>query len=306
MTAVTSDPDVVRDDVSQAGHRFRLYRWVIAALLLAVSAELVWFLVSNPRFEWAVVWQYLFAPTVLEGLGTTVLLAVLAMTIGSLVGGLLAFARLSDFRPLRWAASIYIGVFRGIPPLVQLIFWYNLAYLLPQISIGIPFGPSFARWSANDVITPLTAAVIGLSLVESAYMAEIIRSGILSVDPGQHEAAKAMGFTSGQKFFRIVLPQAMRVIIPPSGSQFISVIKGTALVSVIAMSDLLHSVQVIYNQTYQIVPLLTVACIWYLVVVTLLSLAQGRLEQRFARGYTPTPAQRRRPVPRPQPAGVEM
>lgn len=119
----------------------------------------------------------------LQGLLTTVVLAVLAMVVGSVVGGLMAAGRLSDFPPLRWAATIYIGVFRGIPPLVQLIFWYNLAYLLPQVSVGIPFGPSFASWNANDMITPVTAAVIGLSLVESAYMAEIIRSGILSVDP---------------------------------------------------------------------------------------------------------------------------
>ncbi len=307
MAAITSEPGVLGDDVSQAGHRFYLHRWVIGTVLLLLAAQVVWFLVTNQRLEWNVVWQYLFAPTVLRGLVTTVLLAVLAMAIGLVVGGLMAAARLSDFAPLRWAATLYIGLFRGIPPLVQLIFWYNLAYLLPQLSIGIPFGPSFGSWDANEVITPLTAAVIGLSLVESAYLAEIIRSGILSVDPGQHEAAKAMGFTAGQKFFRIVLPQAMRVIIPPTGSQFISVLKGTALVSVIAMSDLLHSVQVIYNQTYQVVPLLIVACIWYLTVVTLFSLAQVRLEQRFARGYNrPATAQRRRPVPAPQPAGAEM
>jgi polar amino acid transport system permease protein len=280
---------------------------LIGAVLLVITAQLARFLINNPRFQWDVVWKYLFDPTVLKGLGTSVLLAVLAMAIGSVVGGLLAVGRLSDFGPVRWAATAYVGVFRGIPPLVQLIFWYNLAYLLPRISVGIPFGPSFASWNANDLITPLTAAVIGLSLVESAYMAEIIRAGILSVDVGQQEAAKAMGFTAGQKFFRIVLPQAMRVIIPPSGSQFISVLKGTSLVSVIAMADLLHSVQVIYNRTYEIIPLLLVACIWYLVVVTALTLLQGRLERRFSRGHTrQIPGQRRRPVPAPPATGVEM
>lgn len=176
-------------------------------------------------------------------------------------------------------------MFRGIPPLVQLIFWFNLAYLLPRISIGVPLGPSLLSWDTNEVITPFTAAVIGLSLVESAYLAEIIRAGVLGVDHGQREAARAMGFTPMQTFFRIVLPQAMRTIIPPSGSQFISVLKGTALVSVIAMSDLLHAVQVIYNRTYQIVPLLLVACIWYLVLVTLLTAGQRRLERHFARGH---------------------
>ena len=188
-------------------------------------------------------------------------------------------------------AGLYVWFFRGTPLLVQLIFWFNLAYLVPEISIGGPFGgPDLVSWDANDLITPLTAGVIGLSLVQSAYMAEIIRAGILGVDQGQREAASAMGFTAGHTFFRIVLPQAMRVIIPPSGSQFITVVKGTALVSVIAMNDLLHSVQVIYNQTYEIVPMLLVACIWYLAVVTLLTIGQRRLEHRFARGHVRTVA----------------
>jgi polar amino acid transport system permease protein len=276
-------------DVADARPRFRPWRWVATAALLLVAAQIVTFLVTNERFGWGVVAANLFAPSVLAGLGTTVLLAVLAMLIGSVVGGLLAAAQLSGFGPVRWAATVYVGVFRGIPPLVQLIFWFNLAYLLPEISIGIPFGgPDLVSWNANDLITPLTAGVIGLSLVESAYMAEIIRAGVLGVDQGQREAASAMGFTPLQTFFRIVLPQAMRVIIPPSGSQFISVLKGTALVSVIAMNDLLHSVQVIYNQTYEIVPMLIVACLWYLTVVTLLTIGQRRLERRFARGHVRT------------------
>jgi polar amino acid transport system permease protein len=273
------------DDVASAHRRLRPWRWVTAAVLAVIAVQLLVFLVGNRRFEWDVVARYLFDPSVLAGVGTTVLLAVLAIVIGSLLGGVLAAAQLSDFGPLRWAATVYLGVFRGIPPLVQLIFWFNLAYLLPRISIGIPFGPSLVSWDANEVITPFTAAVIGLSLVESAYMAEIIRAGVLGVDLGQREAARAMGFTPAQTFFRIVLPQAMRTIIPPSGSQFISVLKGTALVSVIAMSDLLHAVQVIYNRTYQIVPLLLVACIWYLALVTLLTAGQRRLERRFARGH---------------------
>lgn len=278
-------------DVATARARFRPGRWVASAVLLLVAVELIAFLVGNERFQWDVVAEHLFAPSVLGGLGTTLLLAVLAQLIGSVVGGALAAAQLSEFGPIRWAATIYVGVFRGIPPLVQLIFWFNLAYLLPEISIGVPFGgPDLVSWDANDLITPLTAGVIGLSLVQSAYMAEIIRAGILGVDQGQREAAAAMGFTAGHTFFRIVLPQAMRVIIPPSGSQFITVVKGTALVSVIAMNDLLHSVQVIYNQTYEIVPMLLVACIWYLAVVTLLTIGQRRLEHRFARGHVRTVA----------------
>ncbi|EHR51301.1 amine acid ABC transporter, permease protein, 3-TM region, His/Glu/Gln/Arg/opine family [Saccharomonospora marina XMU15] len=294
MTTVTPSEGI--DDVATARRRVRPWRWVAGVTLAVLTAQLLWFLVGNPRFEWDVVARYLFDPAVLSGLATTVLLAVAAMAIGSLVGALLALAQLSDFAPLRWAATAYVGVFRGIPPLVQLIFWFNLAYLLPRLSIGIPFGPQFASWDANQVITPLTTAVIGLSLVESAYLAEIIRGGLLGVDPGQRDAARAMGFTPAQTFLRVVLPQAMRVIIPPSGSQFISVLKGTALVSVIAMEDLLHSVQVIYNRTYQIVPLLIVACLWYLTVVTLLTIGQRRLERHFSRGHTSGAVTRRRPT----------
>jgi polar amino acid transport system permease protein len=287
MTAATARAADPVDDVAAARRRFRPWRWVTGATLAVLAAQLVAFLVGNPRFEWGVVAEYLFEPSILAGVGITVTLAVLAMAIGSVVGGVLAAAQLSDFGPARWTATFYVGVFRGIPPLVQLIFWFNLAYLLPRISIGIPFGPSLVSWDANDLITPFTAGVIGLSLVESAYLAEIIRAGMLGVDAGQREAALAMGFTPGQTFFRIVLPQAMRMIIPPSGSQFISVLKGTALVSVIAMSDLLHAVQVIYNRTYQIVPMLLVACIWYLVLVTVLTAGQRRLERHFARGHAP-------------------
>jgi polar amino acid transport system permease protein len=275
-------------DVADARRRFRPGRLVGGLVLLVVLAEIVTFLVTNERFGWDVVVANLVAPSVLAGLGTTVGLAVAAMVIGSVVGGLLAAAQLSDFAPLRWAATAYVGLFRGIPPLVQLIFWFNLAYLLPRLSVGVPFGPTLLSWDTNAVITPLSAAVIGLSLVESAYLAEIIRAGVLSVDRGQREAASSLGFTPTQTFFRIVLPQAMRVIIPPAGSQFISVLKGTALVSVIAMNDLLHAVQVIYNQTYEIVPMLIVACFWYLVVVTLLTIGQRRLERRFARGHVRT------------------
>lgn len=290
VTAPPSTSGPGTHDVATARPRTRPWRWVASLLLALVVVRIVVFLVGNERFQWDVVAANLFAPAVLRGLVTTLLLAVAAMVIGSLLGGLLAAAQLSDLGPVRWAATVYVGVFRGIPPLVQLIFWFNLAYLVPRISIGLPFGPTLVSWDANDVITPLTAAVIGLSLVQSAYMAEIVRAGILGVDHGQREAAAAMGFTPAQTFFRIVLPQAMRVIIPPSGSQFITVVKGTALVSVIAMNDLLNAVQIIYNQTYEIVPNLLVACIWYLAVVTLLTVAQRRLERRFARGHVRTAA----------------
>ncbi|MFC8083754.1 amino acid ABC transporter permease [Streptomyces sp. NPDC057340] len=294
LTERKHSTDPKTDDVALSKRRVRPWRVLAGTVLALVAVLLVHFLVTNPRLEWDVVAEYLFEPSVLSGLGTTVWLAVAATVIGAVVGAILAAAQMSPFPPVRWAATLYIGVFRGIPPLVQLIFWFNLAYLLPRISLGIPFGPEFASWDANEVITPVTAAVIGLSLVESAYMAEIIRGGLLGVEQGQRDAARAMGFTPGQTFVRVVLPQAMRVIIPPGGSQFISVLKGTALVSVIAMADLLHSVQVVYNRTYEIVPMLIVACLWYLAVVTLFTVGQRWLERHFSRGHTSGPARRRK------------
>ncbi len=222
----------------------------------------------------------------------TLVLTAVCMTLGTLLGTVLAAGQLSDFWPYRLACLVFVGFFRGVPPLVQLIFWFNLAYLLPRISIGVPFGPEIAGWSTNSLITPLTAAIIGLSLHQSAYMAEIIRAGLLSVDHGQHDAASAMGFGRWHTFSTIVLPQAMRVIIPPSGSQVIALLKGTSLVSVIAMGDLLNAVQTIYNRTYDVVPMLIVAVIWYLVIVTLLTLVQRRVEAHFGRG-TNRPAHHR-------------
>ncbi|WP_166983065.1 amino acid ABC transporter permease [Paramicrobacterium fandaimingii] len=277
-------------DIAEARARVRPGRIIGALILALIAVSIVWFLVSNDRFEWNVVGQYLFHPSVLVGLGMSIALTIVGMILGSLLGTFLAAGQLSDFAPLRLACITFVGFFRGVPPLVQLIFWYNLAYLIPRIVIGVPFGPELFSWSTNDIITPLTAAVIGLSLHESAYMAEIIRGGILSVDQGQRDAAAAMGFGRWRTFTRVVLPQAMRVILPPAGSQVIALMKGTSLVSVIAMGDLLHSVQVIYNRTYEVVPMLMVAVVWYLVVVTLLTLVQRRVEEHFGRGATRTPA----------------
>lgn len=273
-------------DVAQARPRIRPLRILGTVLLLLVALGILYFLVTNERFEWPTVAEYLFNPSVLLGLMTSILLMVVAMVLGTALGTVLAAGQLSDYWPVRVACMTFVGFFRGVPPLVQLIFWFNLAYLLPRIAVGVPFGPEFFSWSTNDLITPLTAAIIGLSLHEAAYMAEIIRAGILSVDQGQHDAAAAMGFSRWHSFTRIVMPQAMRVIIPPTGSQIIATLKGTSLVSVIAMGDLLHAVQVIYNRTYDVVPMLIVAVIWYLVAVTILTFFQRRVEDHYSRGAT--------------------
>jgi polar amino acid transport system permease protein len=210
------------------------------------------------------------------------------MVLGSALGTLIAAGQLSESRTARWFCRIFVGVFRGVPPLVQLIFWFNLAYLVPRIEFGVPFASPFFSLSTNQVMTPLMAALIGLTLHEAAYMSEIIRAGIISVDRGQLDAAKAMGFTSAQAFRKVTLPQAMRVIIPPTGSQVIGLLKGTSLVSVIGMTDLLLSTQLIYNLNYKIVPLIIVSVVWYLAVVTILTAVQRKVEDKFGQGHALT------------------
>jgi len=182
------------------------------------------------------------------------------------------------------AASAYVWFFRGTPLLVQLIFWFNLAALYPTLGFGIPFGPAFVEVDTNSLITPLLAAILGLGLNEGAYMSEIVRAGLLSVDPGQTDAAEALGMRKVQVFRRIVLPQAMRVIIPPTGNETISMLKTTALVSVIAIPDLLFAVQVIYSRNFDVIPLLITASLWYLLVTTVLSIGQYFIERHFKRG----------------------
>jgi polar amino acid transport system permease protein len=254
--------------------------------------------VTNPRFGWGTVGHYLFSSRVLDGLVVTLELTVIAMAIGITLGVVLAVMRLSP-NPLVSSASWgYIWFFRGTPVLVQLLFWSFISALYPQISLGIPFGPQLVHGNANSIITPFVAAILGLGLNEAAYMAEIVRAGILSVDEGQSEAAQSLGMTRLLTMRRIVLPQAMRVIIPPTGNETISMLKTSSLVSVIAYKELLYSVQLIYAVNYLQIPLLLVASIWYLVITTILSIGQYYVERRFGRGATreppPTPLQRLR------------
>lgn len=259
-------------------------RWVSGAIMVAAALWMLRGMIENPNFEWETVFEYLFAPVVLTGLGLTLWLTAASMAIGICLGVLVAVMRISPNRFVSIPASLYIWFFRGTPVLVQLIFWFNLAILIPIITIGIPFGPTFFKGSANDLITPYTAALLGLGLNEAAYMAEIVRAGILSIDSGQPEAARALGMTPAKILRRIVLPQAIRVIIPPTGNETIGMLKATSLVSVISLSDLLYSVQTISSRTFQVIPLLLVACVWYLVLTSLLSVVQDWIESRFAAG----------------------
>jgi polar amino acid transport system permease protein len=282
---VTSTGPQPADDAAHAVPRGRALRWSVTALVALAIGYLVIAAVLNPRFEWEVVGRYFFSRIVIEGLYTSLYLTAVLLVFGIVLGTLIALARTSPYPPLRALAWGYTWVFRAVPALVQLILWFNLAYLVPQIVIGVPFGPELLRLNTNDVITPFTAAVLGLGLCEAAYMAEVIRAGLSSVDKGQSDAARAIGLTRRQAFARIVLPQSMRFILPPLGSQAILLLKATSLVSVIALSDLLHSVQTIYNRTLEVIPLLMVATLWYLLLVSLLSLGQIALERHFSRSF---------------------
>ncbi|MGI4796584.1 MAG: amino acid ABC transporter permease, partial [Janthinobacterium lividum] len=257
--------------------------WTAAfAILSVVVAGAVLYSVStNPAFGWPVVAQYMFDPQILAGLGRTLELTVIAMAIGLSLGTVLAIMRLSTNRLLSVLSWLYIWFFRSVPVLVQLIFWYNFGALYPRIRLALPFGTVLFDASTNVVITPLTAALAGLGLAQAAYTAEVIRAGIVSVPSGQTRAAKALGMGPATIFVRIVFPQAMRLIIPPVGNEVISMVKGTSLVSVIAMADLLYTAQLIYSRTYETIPLLIVASLWYLLIVSVLSAAQGGLERRF-------------------------
>lgn len=276
-------------DVAKAHTRVRWGQWIARVFVAFLIAVLAHFLITNPNFEWGTVWAWFNAPSIMKALWTTLWLAAVSMVLGTALGVVLAVARMSSNWLLSSAAGLYIWFFRGTPLLVQLIFWFNLAALLPTISIGIPFGgPDWISWSTNALITPLTAAILGLALNEAAYMAEVIRGGLLSVDPGQREAARAFGMTGSQTLQRVVLPQAMRAIIPPTGNQLISIVKATSQVSVIAMSDLLYTVQSVYNRTFETIPLLLVAVIWYLIVTSILNVIQSFIEDHYARGHSPS------------------
>lgn len=266
-------------------------RWVSAALVLFVAALLLTSVSTNENFQWDTVGLYLRDVAIGRGLWLTLWMTVISMAIGILLGILLAVMRLSPNPVVRSAAFGFVFFFRGTPVLVQLLFWYNLAALYPLITLGLPG----VQLNANQLITPLAAAILGLGLNEGAYMSEIVRAGIVSVDYGQQEAAGALGLTRGQTMRRVIMPQAMRVIVPPTGNQVIGMLKMTSLVSVLAVSDLLYSAQIIYSRNFQPIPLLIVASIWYLAVTTVLSIGQFYVERYFARGnrvLPPTPFQR--------------
>ena len=272
------------------------WRWVASAVVLLLSAWFAWSVATNPNFGWSVVWEYMFAAPIMRGLVITIELTILSMVLGVILGIILAVMKLSPNHIVRGAAEIYIWFFRGTPLLVQVIFWFNLAALYPVIHVGLPFMPALWEGSANTIITQFSAALLGLALNEGAYMAEIVRGGIIAVDEGQTEAAQSIGMTRRQTLRRIVLPQAMRVIVPPTGNEAISMLKNTSIISVIGYAELLYSAQIIYARTYQTIPLLIVASLWYLILTSFMYIGQYYIERHFAKGalrnLPPTPFQR--------------
>lgn len=276
--AATTPPQLQATPVPHPG------RWVTVAAVGLLAAMLGRSVLTNPRYQWDVVGDYLTARTVMAGLATTLELTAIAMVLGAVLGVGLAVMGRSPNPIVAGASHAYIWFFRGTPVLVQVLFWNFLGALYPRLSLGVPFGPELVSADTNTLITTFTAAILGLGLNEAAYMAEIVRAGITSVEHGQTDAALALGMTRLQALRCIILPQALRVIIPPTGNELIAMLKTSSVVSVIATTELLYAVQLIYSRTYQTIPLLIVASIWYLAVTTVLTVAQRILERRLARG----------------------
>ncbi|MEW1645940.1 MULTISPECIES: amino acid ABC transporter permease [unclassified Streptomyces] len=249
-------------------------QWAAAVAVLVLLGFAVASVVRNKAFQWGVVGDYFTSDSVLRGLWLTLWLTAVVMVLGFVLGALLAAARLSANPVLRGVSWGYVWLFRSIPILVQLLLWFNIGALYPEV-LGV---------RTVNLFTPIAVAIIGLTLHEAAYAAEVVRGGILSVDRGQIEAAQALGLSRWRRWWRIVLPQAMRSIVPPAGNMLIGTLKGTSIVSVIAVQDLLFSTQLVYHRTYQVIPLLMVATLWYTVVTSVLGVGQYYVEKHYARG----------------------
>lgn len=289
-TASGTWPDSVR--IAPARHPGR---WVATVAVAVVLAMVVNSLVTNPAWEWGVVAQYLTWPSILSGAWATIRLTFAASAIGFALGTILALMRLSHSPLLRSVSWTYTWVFRSVPLLLQLLLWYNLSYLYPYLSLGIPFGPELVWFDTLDLVDKFGAAILGLGLSQAAYSAEIVRAGILSVDLGQQEAAVSLGIPRRRQVTRIILPQAMRSIVPTAVNEVIGLLKGTSIVYVLAYGELFYIVSVIYGRNGRVVPLLIVAAIWYLVLTTLITVVQYYVERYYAKGAVrtlpPTPLQ---------------
>ncbi|WP_436520295.1 amino acid ABC transporter permease [Actinoplanes sp. HUAS TT8] len=271
------------------------WRWAGTALVLILLAQFAHGLATNPGWDWSTFGGYFLEKSVMQALLLTIELTLAGAVLGFLGGIPLAAMRLSRNPVLSAVSWTYIWVFRSVPLIVQLLFWANLGYLYDKLQIGLPFGPGWS-FSTSSLVSSFGAALLGLALHEAAFAGEIIRSGLLSVDQGQHEAAAALGLPRGRQFFRIVLPQAMRAILPNAANLLVNLLKSTSIVYVLAIGELFYQVQVIYGRNGRVVPLLLVATVWYVILTALLSILQYYVERYFARGalrtLPPTPFQR--------------
>ncbi|WP_432038494.1 amino acid ABC transporter permease [Streptomyces cucumeris] len=287
MTRVpsTTVPAAVHDVDLPVRKLRRPGRTFAAVLATLCAAGIAWSFATNPNVEWHTVGAYLFAQLTVQGVWVTFYLTVVSMLIGVAGGTLIAVMALSDNYVLRTIATSYTALFRGTPVLVQIIFWGFIGAFFPNVTIGIPF-TDIVAYSAptSSLVSATTAAILALGLNEIAYAAEIVRGGIESVDPGQREAASALGLSPATTMRRIVLPQAMRVIVPPMGNEVITMLKTTSLVSVIAGNDLMTNLQQVYSQNYKVIPLLVVASLWYLALTAVFTLGQRQLERHYGRG----------------------
>ncbi|MEE6165607.1 amino acid ABC transporter permease [Mycolicibacterium sp. 120322] len=260
------------------------WRWIVSIVSLIVVAQFIHGLITNPGWGWETFAQYFTARSVIAALWLTIQLTFWGTLIGFTLGILLAAARLSHNPVLQVMSWFYVWAFRSIPLIVQLLFWFNIGYLYQTLTLGVPFGPAFYEFNVNSTITGTTAAVIGLALHQAAYSAEIVRAGIISVDEGQSEAAAALGIPRRREFFKIILPQAMRSILPNATNEVISLFKGTSIVSVMAIAELFYQVQIIYGRSGRVVPMLMVATVWYVLLTALLSVVQYYVERHYAKG----------------------
>lgn len=268
-------------------------RWISAAVVALVFVGVVHSLITTPTYRWDLVAKYLFDSRVLAGLGWTLLLTLGAMALGIVLAVLMAVMRQSTNPVLRGVSWVYIWFFRGTPIYTQLVFWGLISVLYPRIALGVPFGPELFSLDTQTVITAAVAAVLGLGLNEGAYLAEIVRSGLNSVDKGQWEAATALGMRRSRIMSRIIVPQAMRVIVPPTGNETISMLKTTSLVAAVPFGlELTFVTNALGNRAFQPVPLLLVAAIWYLAITSILMVGQHYLESHYGRGFAEGPAKR--------------
>ncbi|MGW2287533.1 amino acid ABC transporter permease [Streptomyces phaeochromogenes] len=289
--SLTSDPPLARTSAEPEDYGAlkvvpvrHPWRWVAVTVTAVLLAQFVHGLATNSGWEWEVFAEFFTAEVILKAVWVTLQLTFYGTALGFALGIVLAFMRLSASPFLKAVSFAYIWAFRSIPLIVQLLFWFNLAYLYKELEFGIPFGPGFFSFDTMGLVGAMSAAVLGLALHQAAYAAEIVRGGVLSVDSGQLEAAAALGIPRLRQIRRIVLPQAMRSILPNAANEVISLFKGTSIVSVMAIGELFYQVQVIYGRNGRVVPLLMVATAWYILLTTALSILQYYVERHFAKG----------------------